>query len=231
MSPAAGQLLISAIAPILAKILPRAVRPVGAEDMSELRQDALAQAAAILHAAERRGKTMPAQSVAYYVIKRVRSGRRSTGSSRTDVLAPGTRLQGRAAVESLDAPIESGTDGDDPTLHDLLADQRDDTDTAAARRMDWDLVTNALDDRRRAVLKATAEGYGTGEIAARYGVSAPRICQVRESIGRYIENAWGTDVMADAVREPGWKAGLRAEAERRIGRYERAHAWQARRNS
>ena len=222
MSPATGRLLIEKIAPILMGTIPRVIRPVGAEDIAELQQDALAQAAAVLDSAERRGKTVPAQSVAYYVIQRIRCGRRSTGSSRTDVLAPATQIQGRSAIDSMDADVEIDDDGGTVTLHGLLADTRDDTDTAAARRIDWERVTGRLDDRRRGILKATAEGFGTGEIAAMYDVSAPRVCQIRGSIGRFVVAAWGSNGLADVATVPTWMAGLRAGTERRAARYARA---------
>ena len=51
----------------------------------------------------------------------------------------------------------------------------------AARRIDWNLVLDQLDERRRVVLKCTAEGYGTDEIASALKVSSPRVCRcVRE---------------------------------------------------
>lgn len=61
MSPTAGQMLVNEIAPILMGTIPRAARPVRGEDVSELQQDALAQAAAIVDSAERRGKKVPAR--------------------------------------------------------------------------------------------------------------------------------------------------------------------------
>ena len=141
----------------------------------------------------------------------------------TDVMGAATQLTGRSSVESMDAEIGVSEDGDDEfTLHSLLAAGGEDVDTAAARDLDWDDLLLTLDDQRKHVLKATAEGVATNDIAAALGVSAPRVCQVRESIGRYVVDAWGTNGLVDVTTPTQWRAGLRAGAERRAGRYERA---------
>jgi hypothetical protein len=70
---------------------------IGAEDASELIQDTIAHAAAMLHRAEAAGKKVAASTVAYFAVKLTRSGRRSTHTSTTDVMAPRTRLSGRTS--------------------------------------------------------------------------------------------------------------------------------------
>ena len=67
-----------------------------------------------------------------------------------------------------------------------------------------------------------ATGYGTGEIADQLRVSPPRVCQLRESLGEYVVNAWGTNGLVDSTTPSKWGQGLRAAAERRAGRYQRA---------
>src|SRR5215213_7823273 len=89
MSPEAGELLTGQIAPRLRSAIPRSVHTVGAEDHEELIQDGIAMAARMLHNSEAAGKLAPAASVAYYTLQHLKSGRRSTGSSRADVLAAG----------------------------------------------------------------------------------------------------------------------------------------------
>jgi hypothetical protein len=59
---------------------------IGAEDASELIQDTIATAAGLLHRAEAAGKKVAASTVAYFAVKLTRSGRRSRGSSGTDVM-------------------------------------------------------------------------------------------------------------------------------------------------
>jgi len=125
-------------------------------------------------------------------------------------------------VASLDAPVESEDgDGDDPSLHDLLADRGEDAGMAAGRRIDWDAIVLRLNDRQRAVLLATSEGRGPGEIATQFHVSAPRVCQLRETLGTYITDAWGCNGLNDVSTQPAWLAGMRASQERRVRRHER----------
>jgi len=83
---------------------------VGSENAEELVQDATAFAAKLLHNAElagkkvvqsagRRGarkvKTVSAGNISFYVIQHLKSGRRSTGSSISDVYGSATQLNGR----------------------------------------------------------------------------------------------------------------------------------------
>ena len=225
MSPYAGMLLVNEILPRLRAAIPRAVRPVGAEDHAELIQDAAAIASAALHSAEARGIALMPASIAFYAIQTLRAGRRSGYAGRTDALCPAAQLDGMVTVASLDAPLEGADeDGDDPSLHDLLADRGEDAAMAAGRRIDWDAAMLRLNDRQRAVLLATAEGRGPGEIATQFHVSAPRVCQIRETLGTYITDAWGCNGLNDVSTQPTWMAGMRAAQERRVGRHERAAA-------
>ena len=91
MSPIAGTMLVEEIVPRLRASLSHAIPKVGAEDHDELVQDATAIAARILVSAEARGKkSVTPGNVAFYALRSVQAGRRSTGSSETDVLSPGT---------------------------------------------------------------------------------------------------------------------------------------------
>ena len=222
VTTATGLILVQQIMPIIvAAIAKGAVRPTRCDDVAELQAAALALAAKMLESAERRGKDVSAQSVAYYSIASVKSGRRSGYTGQADVLSAAATVSGRVQVQSLDEA--RGLDEDDPgcefTLHDMLADQGEDVDTAAARHLDWNDVLGRLDDRRVALLTADVSGYGTGEIAAQLGVSAPRVCQIRESIGNYIVATWGDNGITDATTPSQWRAGLRAVAEKRAGWY------------
>lgn len=87
----------------------------------------------------------------------------------------------------------------------MLAGNSEPADMAAGRHLDWELVWGRMADRDRRVLRETAEGYGTGEIAQHCGVSAPRICQVKEQIAGTIRQAWSGTPLADLDRTPRWK--------------------------
>ena len=223
MSPMAGAILLQVRHIIAACVLRGAVRSVGAEDEDELVQDGTAQAARMIDAAERRGKALPSRSVAHFILQGLKAGRRHGGAGRSDVLSPGARLDGRAVVVSMDEPGVADDEQDDDRvgLHAVLAAAGEDTDVAAARRLDWEAAQARLDGRRLSVLRDTVEGYGPNEIAARLGVSAPRVIQLRQSCGKGIKDAWGDNGIRDVVTPSNWRAGLRAGAERRTARYEK----------
>ncbi len=219
-------MLLQQVVPLIAAAIARgAVRPVGSEDHEELQAEGCALAAAMLDSAEARSKPVDARHVAYFALQALKSGRRACYKGRSDAMSPAAQLDGNAVLASMDAPYAADSDdadASDSTLHDSLAAGFEDGATVAGRRLDWEVVLRRLDDRRRRVLVATAEGRATSEIARSCRVSAPRVCQVRESIGSYIHDAWGSDGIADSIRVPGWQSGLRAAGERREARYARS---------
>jgi hypothetical protein len=217
-------MLVMQVMPLIAAAVAHgAVRSTGCEDAQELTAEGVGLAAKALESAERRGKAVPPQSVAYYALENLKQGRRSGYAGKADVMSAAATVCGRVSVRSLDEPM--GVDGDDPTtqmtLHDTLADTVEDVDVAAARTLDWDLVLGRLDSRNKVMLTALAAGYGTGEIAARIKVSPPRVCQLKEDLAGYVVDSWGTNGIAEASTPTQWRAGLRAMAERRTARYER----------
>ena len=78
MSPQTGELLVNEVAPRIRSSLV-GVNGIGSEDPAELQQDAVAMAAGLLESTETRGKQVTPGNVAYYAVKHIRQGRRSTG--------------------------------------------------------------------------------------------------------------------------------------------------------
>ena len=91
MTAQAGDLLVEQIAPRLRALVPKSVKPVGAEDTEELVQDAIVIAAQMLHRVELSGKKFTPGNIAYYTMLHVRCGRRSHSASRSDAM--GSRTQ------------------------------------------------------------------------------------------------------------------------------------------
>ena len=211
MSPATQQLFMQRIAPILMAAVPRAVAPVGAEDADELVQDAIATACDAVERLERRGKRIIPRSVAFYAIQRLKSGRRSTGSGRTDVMSPGCRLDGNCSLMSMEEPLRAGDDSEEPTLGDAIAGRGDDPSQMAVRNADWGEFMSGLDGAQRYIVRATAEGESVNHQAGRLKVSPSAVCQRRDTIGRRARQFWGDSVLADAQTQPLW----RREAQRR----------------
>ncbi len=210
-------MLVQQILPLIAGAINRGrIKFAGVEDSEELTQDCLALAAQHLEAAEAKGQPYTPGTIAYYALQNVKAGRRSTGSSTTDVMAAGTQLSGRCVVRSMDEPIMLEDEQDEMDLHALLASPDEDTAVAASRRMDWDAALVCLDNRQTGVVCATAIGLSVNETAAQYEVSAPRVIQIRNKAGERIHEAWGTTGLDDQT--PGWRRGMRVLTERRACR-------------
>jgi DNA-binding CsgD family transcriptional regulator len=216
-------MLTKKILPLIAGAIGRgAVRPTGCEDFEELKAEGCAMAAAMLDSTEARGKTVTPGNIAYFAIQSLRSGRRSGYAGNCCVLSAGAQIAGNVTVMSMDEPLGIDDDDEELTLHSALAAPGEDAGMEAGRHLDWADVMPTLDERRKAILAATAAGQGPNEIAQRLGVSSPRAFQLRGSIGNFIQDAWRTNGIAEVATPPAWRAGMRAASERRSARAERA---------
>lgn len=226
MSPAAGAILVDKVLGSIQGAVARGrVKLLPGENADEVVQDTLHTAAKMIHAAEVAGKPYKASTIAWYAIQQAKS-RRSTSASRTDVMAAGTILSGRSSLLYLDTPVTIGdeiADDVEHTFHDIMADSNAaDPAVEAGQHVDWDTALVAMDSRMRGVVEGTASGVGTSELAAKFKISAPRVCQVREAAGEKIAEVWGGNPVADAARETAWRRHVRAHQERRLCRAERA---------
>jgi hypothetical protein len=164
----------------------------------------------MLEADEQAGRDLIPVSTAYYAVQRLRCGRRSYSSSTTDVLSPRAQCVNGLSVVSTDESVGAADDGDDLCLGDLLACRRDDPATAASRDLDWDAFLTTLDDRKRGIVHNLAVGHSMKSMAAALKVSAPRVTQIKDEIGKEIRFRMGDQVLADAVEQPLWRHSLRA---------------------
>jgi len=170
MSPQAGWILQEEIVPRLRSAIPKCVRCVGAEDHEELVQDATALATKMLHNLEVRGKQVTPGNVAYYTIQHAKSGRRSTGSSRVDVMGSTTQLNGSTILHSF-SEVVAGDDGQgEPlALQDVISNDREDPATVAARKMDWDRFLDQLSRVERLVVEFLSAGKTLREAGRKVG--------------------------------------------------------------
>jgi len=223
MSPQAGWILQEEVIPRLRSAVPRSVNYVGCEDAEELVQDATAIAAKMLHNAEVAGKTVTAGNIAYYAIQHVKSGRRSTGSSRVDVMGAGTQLYGHTRLNSLDEPavVDDETGGEIFMVHDVLSRDHEDPATIAARNLDWQTLLGRLNEREKAIVVYLLEGKTVSDAAWAFKVSRSTMQQCKDGLVNLIQEFMGVDILVEILRLPDWKNSLNASRERLACRYER----------
>ena len=210
------------IAPRLRSAIPRCVKTVGAEDEEELVQDALATAAQLLDAVDRRGKKVTPGNNAFYTILHMKSGRRSQCRSRADVMAQGTQLDRKSCVLSMEEEVGYDPELDEAvTLGDVLASNREDPATAAARNIDWTLFIETHDYRYGVLIRGFAQGKALSDTAKDCGAGYSRLCQLRQKLIEDLRVFMGDDPIADAVRPPLWKASVMADRERAACQSER----------
>ena len=216
MTVQAGKMLVEEIVPRLKVAIPKAVPHIGCEDHAELIQDATVIAAQMLSRVETQGKQFTAGNIAYYATLHIKSGRRSTGSSKLDVMAPQAQLCGNTAVHSLDEEFgQQHEDFDGPvTLGEMLAGQYEDVAQAAARNLDWAEFLGSLDKRQLIMLGDVAVGEPMGRSLRKKKVTYENIRHVRHSMADEVRECFGEDVLADVAKKPQWWGDLHAERER-----------------
>ncbi len=217
-------LLLHEVAPRLRAAIPKTIPIVGPDDPEELLQDGLAIALSLLQGTQRVGKKVSAGNIAYYVILALRSGRRSTGFKKNDVLHPAAQLSGHARLQSLDEPISDDEHGETLTLHYCLAAPVDDPATTAARRLDWAAVIGSLDRTAKAILVALVEGRELTLLVSRLKRSRSALQDRKQRLGRLIREHLGEDILKQVQREPSWTNTLHAIRERLACRAERRAA-------
>ena len=215
-------MLLDSVRPIIrASLAKGAVKTVGCEDLQELEADGMAQAANMLESAELAGKAVSPNSVAFYALQALRSGRRFGCASRTDAMSPATQLDGHAVMLSMDAPIaiDDLDDDDEITLHSCLAATGEDPAAQGSRELDWGAMMTFISPEDRDLLLGTAAGVPGIEMAFMYNVTPARVTQRKRELGHKMRSELGDNVLADCVRESPWEGHMRAYREKRACRY------------
>jgi len=210
------------VEPRLRAVIPKVVPMVGSDDTEELVQDGLVIALRLYRGAQAAGKTVTPGNLAFYTVQHLRCGRRSTGERQNDVLHPAAQLRGHSRVQSLDQPVSNGEESDEPfTLHDCLAASGDDPATTAARRIDWELVTESLDSIAQAILLALIEGHALKGLVDRFQRSRTSLHNDQKRLGERIRDRLGPDILQEIQTRPAWTNSLKAQRELSACRIER----------
>lgn len=186
--PAAGEAFAAAL-PRVRAVARFATRRVPCPDArEELEAEAVALAWRAYVALLRRGKD-PATFVttlARRAAQAVLNGRRVCGADKIrDALSPLARLRGRVRVDRLGDRVVADRrrrPGEVVAAELVAADPRVRVPDQAAFRVDFPRFRGGLPGAKRAALDLLAAGWGTGAAAARLGVSAGRVSQLRREL-------------------------------------------------
>ena len=196
----------------------------GGEDDLELLQDGLVIALGLLQSAERRGKQVTVGNIAYYTLKHLNAGRRSTGVRKNDALHPASKLNG-CRVYSLDEPVSGADeDGEAGSLADVLASAADDPAVEAGRRLDWQALWQKLDEVAKAILRALVDGSELTRLVSSLKLSRSSLQTRKNQLAELIREYLGEDILRQVQEHPGWRNGLEATRERIACRWARQAA-------
>jgi DNA-binding CsgD family transcriptional regulator len=224
MSPQAGFVLQNQVIPPLRSAIPNVVHCVGAECHNELIQDSIAMACSMMAAVEKAGKKVTPGNIAYYCIQKIKSGRRSTGSSYVDVYGSRTQLNGTTRLTSLEdvAGVDEETGGE-IYFHDVLSRDEEDPATKALRNIDYQTFMATLSAREQAIINCLAEGKPLASLARRRHLNNSTLLYHKDRLALKIQDFMGSDILIQIRRKPNWKDSLDASRERLACREERRH--------
>jgi len=202
----------------------RVATPTRGESYSELAQDCAVSAIEMLTSADKAGKTVSPNTLAFYALQRSKSGRRAYpfGSSRSDILSPGFQLDHPGVLFSMDDKIDSPDSDDAPKISEILPAKQDDPSSVVGRALDWEEFLNTQNDRNRTVIREIARGVRPSEIARALSVSKARISQLLRQIGDEIKKHMGTDILSDVTAESVWERDLRILRGKEAYRYQKS---------
>jgi len=223
MTPSTEHLLLKEVQPRLRIAITRTVPVVGSDDQEELLQDGLVIALRLLNGARRSRKNVSGASVAYYTIKCLRSGRRSTCYRKTDPLHPASQLKGHCRLHSFEEPVAVDRSTDESlTLGEMLPAREDDPATQAGRRLDWDQLIQQLDAVTKAILVCLATSEELTGLVRRFRRSRSMIQNHKDRLARLIKECLGQDILRQVQEQPGWHNDMHATREKLACRWERS---------
>ena len=215
-------IVLQEVTPRLRAGIGSSITRAGGEDEAELLQDGLVIALGLLRSAEAKGKQVTPGNIAYYSIKHLRAGRRSTGYRKNDALHPAAQLHG-CRVYSLEGSVAT-EDGEEISFGETLASQADDPAVEAGRRLDWQALWQKLDEVTKAILRALSDGTEITQLVATLKLSRSSLQTRKNQLAAQIREYLGEDILRQVQEHPGWRHGLEATREKLACRWERQAA-------
>jgi len=224
MHSSTEQFILQEVQPRLQAAIAQSVPLVGADDVPELVQDGTVMALRLLNSTTRSGRKVTGGNVAFYIIKMLRSGRRSTGERRNDPMNPKAQLNGTCSVQSLDEPIGLGEADEPLTLGESLAARTEDPSVAASRRLDWEPLVAALDPTAREVLGCLMQGQDLTTLVPKLRRSRSALQNDKDRLAQLVREHLGEDILTRVQESPRWKEHVAANREKLACAYERQAA-------
>lgn len=164
--------------------------------------------------ARSKGKQLNASTIIHYASLNVQDRRKAAGSSSTDVMSEQTQLRGRTTVEYFGKPPRETEDtGEDVeqtgawgAVHDAMVGKRQWERPLERLRLKLDykafLKQGGTTEDEKDVFRMLSEGSSTSEMAHKIGVSSPRICQLKNSLGRKLKDFFGPGIRSPLMKRP-----------------------------
>ena len=195
----AAQADFEELLPHIQRLLNYRFRYLHSEALQEAVQEGTGLAWINFIRARQKGKSPGASPVAHYAALDVKCGRGVCGESSTDVSAAKAQKMGRSRVLNMGkVPAGNGASEERWDLSKALSDRRLWERPPERARVDLDyqafLDGEDVDEQEARVFRLLSEGYRTCEIADQLGVSAPRVCQVKNSLGRKLKGFFGPGI-------------------------------------
>jgi hypothetical protein len=109
-------------------------------------------------------------------------------------------------------------------LGEFLADEGDDPVEATCRNLDWEQFLSGADDLSRHMIVAFARGDTMRGLKEEAGLSDSGMSGRKRALAAGVLEHFGPDCVADADREPAWKADVEVQREKDACRHESAGA-------
>jgi hypothetical protein len=151
------------------------------DNFDDAMQELITIAYEIYHSLVQRGKAVFYTPIMKFAIKRFREGRRFIGLNTTDVLSPQTQRLGKCETWSLNQ-----MDEDDPDTRYWMEDRNADVFRTVQLQVDFADWYQQQTVRDQWIASDLAQGYTTGEVAKKYGVS-PALISIKR---RNYANSW-----------------------------------------
>lgn len=142
--------------------------------------------------------------------------------NRTDVMAPGSQLNGKSCVLSFEEEVGFDEELGEPVrLEEMLTCSREDPSMEAGRNLDWESFLDEHDPRYLCIIHDLGSGFSMLDTAKACRVPYHEVREIRNRLVEDLETFMGPDAIADAARVPEWRGNILVDREKTTCRADR----------